>query len=254
MTTRTHVGWALCGLLVAAVHAAPAQKTPAGSTPQPSAGAATTAGAVTGSVKFEGTAPKPRPVRMESDPLCVPIGKGATSETLVVGTGNGVQNVFVYVKDGLGSRTFPTPTKPVLVDQRGCRYTPHVFGVQVGQQVQLLNSDPADHNVNATAKNNKGFNLLQPKGVPRSTRMFEKPEVMIPLRCDIHPWMNSWVGVLPHPFFAVTSADGGFEIGGLPAGAYTLEAWHEQLGTQTQKITVDGRKGAVVAFTFKPRR
>ncbi len=189
---------------------------------------------------------------MESDPLCVPLGKGATSEILLVAQG-GVQNVFVYVKDGLGNQKFPAPTTPVVLDQKGCRYTPHVFGVQVGQPVSISNSDPAVHNVNATAKANSGFNLIQPKGTPARTRTFDKAEVMIPFKCDVHPWMGAWAGVVAHPFFAVTSADGSFEIKGLPAGTYTLEAWHEQLGTQTQKIVVDARKGAAVTFTFKGR-
>ena len=257
MATRMQLGFAFCGLaLVAIVNAAPQRATsPAdGSTSQPARAVAATPGTVAGRVTFEGTAPKPRPVRMDSDPLCVPVGKGVTSETLVVGSGNGIQNVFVYVKDGLGSRTFPPATTPVLIDQKGCRYTPHVFGVRVGQPVQIQNSDPAVHNVNAAAKANKGFNLIQPKGVPRSTRTFEKAEVMVPFRCDVHPWMTAWAGVLDHPFFGVTGADGSFDLKGLPTGAYTLEAWHEQLGTQTQKISVDASKGATVAFTFKARK
>ena len=124
----------------------------------------------------------------------------------------------------------------------------------VGQPVQIQNSDPAVHNVNAAAKANKGFNLIQPKGVPRSTRTFEKAEVMVPFRCDVHPWMTAWAGVWPTRSSRVTGADGSFEIKGLPAGAYTLEAWHEQLGTQTQKIAVDASKGAAVTFTFKARK
>ena len=208
---------------------------------------------ITGMVRFEGTPPKPRPIRMEADPLCVPIGKGATFETLLVGAGGGIQNVFVYVKDGLGDRKFPPPTTPVTIDQKGCRYLPHVFGIQVGQPLSILNSDPIVHNVNAAAKANKEFNLIQPKGVPRGTRTFDKPEIMVPIRCDVHPWMSSWVGVVSHPFFAVTGADGSFSLKGLPAGTYTVEAWHEELGTQTQKVVVDAKKGAAAAFVFKPK-
>jgi plastocyanin len=206
---------------------------------------------ITGRIRFEGTAPTPRVVRMTSDPLCMPEGGSAQSEVLLVGPDNGLENVFVYVKDGLGSRTFPAPSTPVVLDQQGCRYTPHVFGVQVGQPVDIVNSDPTVHNVHAIPKANSEFNFGQTLKGQRNTRMFDKPEVMVPFRCDVHGWMNSYAGVLPHPFFAVSKPDGGFEIKGLPAGTYTIEAWHERLGTQTQMVTVDGKAGATSDFAFK---
>jgi plastocyanin len=207
-------------------------------------------GVITGTVTFEGTAPEPRPLPMDADPRCTP-EPGATSELLVVGAGNGLQNVFVYVKDGLGQRTYAAPSTPVILDQKGCRYVPHVLGIQVGQPVQLANSDPTLHNVNATPKQNKGFNFGQVPKTPAVTRTFEKPEIGVPFRCDVHSWMNAYAGVVPHPFFAVTKADGSFEIKGLPAGTYTLELWHERLGTQVQSVTVDGQTPARVSATFK---
>ncbi len=140
---------------------------------------------------------------MDSDPKCV-AEPGATSELLVVGAGNGVQNVFVYVKDGLGTRTYAVPTTPVTLDQKGCRYLPHVFGVQVGQPFMISNSDSTLHNVNAAPKDNRPFNFGQPVSVPAVSRTFDKPEVMVPLRCDVHGWMNAYAGVVAHPFFAVT--------------------------------------------------
>ena len=209
---------------------------------------------VSGVIKYQGTPPRPQRVRMTSDPLCVPDARGATSETLLVGKDGAIENVFVYVKDGLPKTTYPPPKTPVRLDQKGCRYIPHVFGIQVGQQVIISNSDPAVHNVNATAKANREFNLIQPKGARPSTRTFERPEIMVPFRCDVHPWMSSWGGVLAHPFFAVSTADGRFEIKGLPPGAYTIEAWHEQLGTQTQKVTVDAKKGAAASFTYTGKK
>jgi plastocyanin len=230
---------------------------------EPAAGGAATApasaptdtadgpGIITGTAMFQGTAPPPRPLRTDSDPLCKP-EPGATSETLLVGPDNGLQNVFVYVKDGLGNRTYAVPTTPVVLDQKGCRYVPHVFGVQVGQTVNVTNSDAALHNVNASPKNNRAFNFGQPAGVPPARRVFDKPEIGVPFRCDVHPWMNAYGGVVPHPFFAVTGADGSFEIKGLPAGTYTVEAWHEQFGTQTQTVTVDGTTPAKASFEFKP--
>jgi plastocyanin len=207
-------------------------------------------GVITGTVTFEGTAPEVRPLRMDSDSRCV-ADASATSELLVVGSGNALQNVFVYVKDGLGQRTYAAPTTPVVLDQKGCRYLPHVLGVQVGQPVQISNSDPTLHNVNSTPKDNKGFNFGQVPKTPAVTRTFEKPEIGVPFRCDVHSWMNAYAGVVAHPFFAVTKADGTFEIKGLPAGTYTLEFWHEQLGTQTQSVTVDDKAPAKVTAAFK---
>jgi plastocyanin len=187
---------------------------------------------------------------MDSDPLCMPEGPN-TSEVLIVGPGNGLENAFVYVKDGLGNQVFQTPQTPVVLDQRGCRYHPHVFGVQVGQPVIIVNSDPTLHNVHAVPKSNSEFNFGQALKGMKTTRMFDKPEVMVPFRCDVHGWMAAFGGVLSHPFFAVSTKGGTFEIKGLPAGTYTVEAWHERLGTSTQKVTVDGKAGATTSFAFK---
>ena len=226
-----------------------------GNTPSPPATPAPTdtangPGVITGAALFEGTAPAPRPLRTDSDPLCKP-EPGAVSEVLVVGPGNALKNVFVYVKDGLGSRTYAVPSEPVLLDQKGCRYIPHVFGLQVGQTLRVANSDAALHNVNSAPKENRGFNFGQPPGVPAVARVFDKPEIGIPFRCDVHSWMNAYTGVVPHPFFAVTKDDGTFEIKGLPAGTFTIEAWHEQLGTQTQTVSVSDASPAKVSFAFK---
>ena len=205
---------------------------------------------ITGTVKYEGTAEKPRVVRMDSDPLCMPEGP-QTSEVLVVGPGNGLQNAFVYVKDGLGDHKFTAPQTPVVLDQKGCKYHPHVFGIQVGQPVVILNSDPTLHNVHAVPKANTEFNFGQAIKGMKTTRTFDKPEVMVPFRCDVHGWMSAYGGVLAHPYYAVSNADGTFEIKGLPAGTYTVEVWHERLGTQTTKVTVDGKSGATADVAFK---
>jgi plastocyanin len=205
---------------------------------------------ITGTVKYEGTAEKPRVVRMDSDPLCMPEGP-QTSEVLMVGPGNGLQNAFVYVKDGLGDHKFTAPQTPVVLDQKGCKYTPHVFGVQVGQPVVIVNNDPTLHNVHAVPKANAEFNFGQSIKGMKTTRTFDKPEVMVPFKCDVHGWMSSYGGVLEHPYYAVSTADGTFEIKGLPAGTYTVEVWHERLGTQTTKVTVDGKSGATANVAFK---
>ena len=207
-------------------------------------------GVIAGSVTFAGTPPKLKPPPMDSDPLCV-AEPGATSELLVVGPGNGLGNVFVYVKEGLGERRYAVPSTPVQLDQKGCRYAPHVFGVQVGQTVLVSNSDPLIHNVHAMPQNNREFNFAQPAKTPPVSRVFDQAEIGLPFKCDVHGWMNAYVNVVPHPFFAVTTDDGSFEIKGLPAGSYTLELWHERLGTQTLPVTVDAAAPAKVSASFK---
>ncbi len=222
----------------------------AASTPAPT-DTADGPGIIAGTITFAGTPPPARPLRMDSDPLCTP-EPGAMADLLVVGPGHGLKNVFVYVKDGLGARTYATPATPQLLDQKGCRYVPHVVGLQVGQTLQVSNSDALMHNVHAVPKANREFNFGQPAKIPPVPRVFDKPEIGIPFRCDVHGWMNAYVNVVSHPFFAVTKEDGSFEIKGLPPGTYTIEAWHERLGTQSQSVTVDAATPAKMTATFKP--
>jgi plastocyanin len=257
MFTRVPAGLALLVLVAACGSPSQPPSSAPAATPEPAPTAAPAAplplpgeSTISGMVKYEGTAEKPRVVRMDSDPLCMPEGP-QTSEVLLVGPGNGLQNAFVYVKDGLGDRQFPAPSTPVVLDQKGCKYMPHVFGVQVGQPVIIVNSDPTLHNVHAVPKANSEFNFGQALKGMKTTRMFDKTEVMVPFRCDVHGWMAAYGGVLPHPYFAVSNADGSFEIKGLPAGTYTVEVWHERLGTQTTKVTVDGKSGAKANVAFK---
>jgi plastocyanin len=208
------------------------------------------ASTISGTVRLEGKPPEARVIKMSSDPLCMPEGP-TVSEVVLVGPGNGLQNVFVYIKDGLGDRTFTAPSTPVELTQKGCKYMPHVFGAQVGQPVKIVNSDPTLHNVHAVPKDNTEFNFGQPLKGMETTRMFDKPEVMVLFKCDVHGWMVAHGGIVAHPFFAVTKSDGSFEIKGLPAGTFTIETWHEQYGLQTQTVTVDGTAAGKADFAYK---
>jgi len=209
------------------------------------------AATVTGKVTFAGTAPAPQPIKLSSDPYCQTVNPTLTTETAVIGRDGAVGNVFVYVKDGLGNRVFPAPSDPVVLDQKGCHYAPHVLGIQVGQPLQIVNSDDTLHNVHGLPKGNKEFNQGQPIQGMKMTHTFSTKEVMIPFKCDVHGWMNAWIGVLDHPYYAVTTADGTFSLKGLPPGTYTIEAWHEKLGSQTQMVTVGEKETKDLSFTYK---
>jgi plastocyanin len=208
-----------------------------------------TAGRLTGSIRLEGTPPEAQTINRRSDPYCVEQGEARTQHFVV--SDGGLENVFVYVKDGVGSLKFPVPTTPVVLDQMGCTYAPRVFGIRASQPLEILNSDETLHNVHAMPANNREFNRGQALKGMKHTHVFTTAEVMVPFKCDVHNWMNAWVGVLDHPFFAVSGAGGAFEITDLPPGTYTIEAWHEKLGTQTQSITVGSKETKDLSFVFK---
>jgi plastocyanin len=212
-----------------------------------------TAGELKGTVVLDGTAPKNETIRMAADPVCQREAKGEqTQETFVVGSdGKSLANVFVYVKDGLGNYVYDMPTESAKIDQKECRYHPHVFGMRVGQQLEIMNSDPTLHNIHATPKANAEFNNGQPIQGMKMNHTFTAKEVMVPFKCDVHGWMNAYVGVLDHPYFATTGTDGTFDIKTLPPGTYTIEAWHEKLGAMTQSVTIGEKETKEIAFTFK---
>ena len=218
-------------------------------TRQPPAQAGAT---ITGKVKFTGTKPAMPKIDMSEEPKCKAKYTAAppTEETVVVNPNGTLANVFVYVKSGLpASYKAPAPSGPVTLDQDGCRYHPHVFGIMVGQNLQIKNSDGILHNIKAKGTKNRPFNISQPTTMT-STRTFSALEVMVPLECNVHGWMHAWLGVLPHTFYGVSGADGGFSITGLPAGTYTVEAWHEKYGTQTASVTVSGSETKTADFSF----
>ena len=207
---------------------------------------------ITGKIKFTGARPTNPRIDMSEEVACKnKYPAPPTAETVVVNPNGTLANVFVYVKAGLpGGATYPTPATPVILDQSGCRYHPHVLGIMVGQNLEILNSDPVLHNIKAKATKNRPFNVSQPSAGMKTMRTFAQPEVMVSLECNVHGWMNAFLGVLPHPFYAVTGADGGFSIKGLPPGTYTIEAWHEKYGTQTATVTVAGAAPKTQDFTF----
>jgi plastocyanin len=227
------------------------------STPVPAATAApsvdpATAGTVTAIVKFEGTVPAPAMQRLEGDPKCVAENGGPerADESLMVGDNQALQNVFVYVKAGLTAYGFPVPAEPVVLDQDKCRYTPRVLGVRVGQPLSIRNSDPLLHNVRANGQINQGFNMSTPVEGVTFERTFATSEVMVPFKCDVHAWMSAYVGVLDHPYFGTTAADGKVALANLPPGTYTIEAWHETLGTRTEQVMIAAKESKDVTFTF----
>ena len=211
-----------------------------------------TAATITATVTFEGQPPAPEMITLTGDPKCVGENGGPqrADERIVVGGNQSLQNVFVYVKDGLGSFGFPIPSAPVVLDQDKCRYTPRVLGVRVGQTLQVHNSDPLLHNVRSNGVINQAFNKSTPLEGVSFNHTFATKEVMVPFKCDVHGWMSAYVGVLDHPYFGTTAQDGKVVLANLPPGTYTVEAWHETLGTRTQQVTIAAKESKDVSFSF----
>ena len=208
------------------------------------------AGDLVGKVSFEGTPPKEPRINMNADPVCKRAHKGPVfGEEVEVNENGTLKNVLVYVKDGLGNKKFSPPSAKVEFDQVGCMYHPHVLGIQVGQPLLVKNGDPTLHNVHSLSKENDQFNIAQPKKGMVFTKTFDKAETF-KVKCEVHSWMNAWIGVFKHPFFAVTGDDGTFDLKKLPAGEYTIEAWHEKYGTQTIKVKVPAKGEAKADFKF----
>jgi plastocyanin len=206
-----------------------------------------TVASVSGTVKFDGAAPKAQKIDMSQDPAC----KGMNEAENVVADKGDLANVFVYVKDGLGSRTFDVPKDPVVLDQSGCKYHPHVLGIMTGQTVQIKNDDPTTHNIHPTPKDNREWNESQPPQSPAIEKTFAREEIMLPVKCNQHPWMKMYINVVKSPFYAVTGPDGKYEIKGLPPGDYTIAFVHEKLGEQDQKVTVAPKEAKTIDQSFK---
>ena len=226
---------------------APKEAAPEGATWQP----AGNEGSVAGKVNFKGQAPKLRAIAMDADSVCAARHSKPVFPETVVANGNGtLRNVFVHVQTGLEGKNFAVPKNAVVLDQVGCIYVPHVLGIQANQELKVVTSDNTTHNIHPLPKVNREWNVSQPPGADPIVRSFARPEATIPVKCNQHPWMRSYVHVVSHPYFAVTGEDGAFEIKGLPPGNYTIEAVHEQYGASTQQVTVAANQSASVEFTF----
>jgi len=216
-------------------------------------------GTVNGVISFNGTPPAPKKIDTTADPVCGQKNPNLMTDDTIVNDGK-LSNVFVYIKEGTvegGKKVvdyaWATPTVAARLDQNGCHYDPHVMGVQVNQTISITNSDPTQHNVHPTPKFNQEWNQTQSAGQGPIEKSFGRAEVLIPVKCNQHPWMKAYIGVLRHPLFSVSGEDGAFEIKGVPAGTYTVAAWREGGATgteQTMQVTVpaDGSTKADFAF------
>ena len=219
----------------------------AGGPPPSAAGAAT----IKGVVHLEGSAPAAKVISMAADPSCAKQHPSPVLTQEVMADAKGeLQNVIVFVSEGLGDRTFEPPSEPVVIDQKGCLYLPHVMAVRANQRVQVVNDDPTSHNIHPIPVNNREWNKAEPPG-SKMEDTFAREEIAIPVKCNVHPWMRGYVAVFKHPYFAVTGKDGRFDLSSLPPGTYTIKAWHEKLGTSTQTVTLAANESRDLNFVFK---
>jgi plastocyanin len=214
---------------------------------------AATAGSISGTVTLDGKPAPGRPINMSAEPYCAKAhSTPVVPQDVVVGEKSSVANVVVFVKDGLSSDySFPTPSDAVTLDQKGCMYDPHVIALMAGQTLTVKNDDQTAHNIHPTPKDNREWNQSQPPGAPPIEQSFARPELAIPVKCNVHPWMKSYIFVFRNPYYAVTTKDGRFEIKGLPPGTYTIEAWQEKYGPVDQTVTIGPKESKSVNFTIK---
>jgi plastocyanin len=215
---------------------------------------AANAGSISGKVSFQGDKPLMRTIDMSATPACArEHSTPQKSEEVVVNGDNTLKYVFVWVKSGVPDRPWPAPATQVSLDQIGCMYEPHVIGAMVNREVKFANSDPTNHNIHPLPRTNAEWNESQPPKGSDIVKRFTKREVMVPVKCNIHPWMRAYIGVVDHPFFAVTGDDGTFKIKGLPPGKYTLEAWQERYGRKEMEVTVGPKEDKTVDFEYSSK-
>jgi plastocyanin len=212
-----------------------------------------TAGTIRGTIRFAGKKPAGKVISLDADPLCAKLHPGGTitEDGMVVGADGGLGNVFVYVKTGLEGKRFAPPETAAVINQKGCRFAPRVMGIQTTQTLRVTNSDPVTHNIHPQPEKNRDWNQSQAPDDPPLLRRFAVPEVMIRVKCNVHNWMRAWIGVVDHPYFAVTGADGAFSLKNVPPGTYTVAVWQEQLGESEQTVTVEASGESEITFTLK---
>lgn len=211
-------------------------------------------GNIEGRINYSGRSPSPRVIRMGSDPVCAMAhDEPVISDAIVINENSTVRHVLVSIQSGLEGQTFPTPEEPVILTQSGCMYAPHVWGAMVGQTVEIRNEDETIHNIHSMSKVNRSFNISMPKIIKKKNQVFDKVEDVFAIKCDVHPWMQTWVQIFDHPFFAVSDDKGDFAIGDVPPGTYTVRAWHEnsRLPAQTQTVTVVDGETLTLDFAFQ---
>jgi plastocyanin len=210
-----------------------------------------TAGSIQVQVSYSGSPPTPKVVNMSGTPACAALHQEPVLDQSVVVANGRLANAVVYITSGLGERAFAAPAAPVVIDQKGCLYDPHVVGVMVGQPLQFRNSDQEAHNVHGRPKHVEAWNFLMSR--PNSARdvTFERPEVGIPVGCDVHPWMRAYVSVFDNPYFAVTPSDGTVTLTPVPPGDYVVAVWHETLGTLVRPVALPASGTATVEFAYR---
>lgn len=208
-------------------------------------------GTITGKISYDGAAPELKKIDMSQDANCAGSAGDKNADDVLVAEGK-LANVFVYIKGGpVDKFSFPTPSDPVVLDQQGCRYHPRVLGLQTNQQLKVTNSDSTTHNIHPSPKVNQEWNQMQAQGAPPIEKKFSRSETLIPVKCNQHPWMKANIGVLAHPYFAVSAKDGTYTIKNVPPGTYTLVFWHETKGEQSQQITIAAKESKTQDLTYK---
>lgn len=208
--------------------------------------------ALSGIVKLAGSPPEATRINMAQDPACLKMHPAPTmTEEVVTGANGALKNAIVYISDGLGNRTFDPPTEPVVFEQKGCIYNPRILGMRARQALKVINSDPTTHNIHPAPQNNREWNMSQPPGSTPIEETFARAEI-IPVKCNVHPWMRGYIAVFKHPFFAITDKNGSFELKNVPPGEYTIQAWQERYGVLTQKVKLAPNQSQEVEFVFKP--
>jgi hypothetical protein len=208
-------------------------------------------GTVSGKVTYEGTPAKQKPIDMSKEPSCAKqYATPVTTETVVTGANNSLENVVVYVTAGAPDEG--APSQAAVFTQKGCRYIPHVLVFQVNQELKILNEDQTSHNIHPLAKINREWNKSQPPGTPPISDKYDKAE-FIAVKCNVHPWMHGTFAVLKNSHYSISGGDGGFKLPNLPPGKYTITAWHESYGDQSQEVTISGSETKSVNFVFKAK-